>query len=105
MGDERRRIRYGRSLAIGLGVAACLMILLLFFPLGCFESDSAPGTGGRQRGECPGNLTRIGLEWPNGWSGAVGAVALSQSVGWSVGIAAWRRWADSSVRRAEDLRW
>ena len=100
----RSPIRYGRTIAITLGVTACLLTLILFFPLGCFDSDSGPGTG-RQPGECPGNLTRIGIEWPNGIGGLVGAVLLSQALGWSVGVIAWRRWGGSSERKAEALRW
>ncbi len=93
-----------RFLAVGLGLLALGLILWLFFPLGCFESGG-PSVVGPRRGECPENLTHVGLLWPNVWSGIGGAGLLALIVGVAVDTYAWRRLVPPSTRRADKLRW
>lgn len=80
-----------KVIAVLIGLAMSLVVLVLLFPLGCFDSDGLPGTVGRQRGGCPRNLTHIGFEWPNGIIGLFGAFLTAVVVGGLVGAFAWRR--------------
>jgi hypothetical protein len=95
-------VTHRRTFALCVGLASGLLAASLFFPLGCWEMSHGDPPG-RQRGECPGNLTRIGVEWPNNVSGLIGALAISQIVGWSAGAIAWRRWGGNDHRRADAL--
>jgi hypothetical protein len=76
--------------AVGLGLIALAAVLWLFFPLGCWEADSAPGTTISLRGGCPRSLSHIGLEWSNIWTGLVAAPLLSLLSGLGVGVYTWR---------------
>ncbi len=95
-----------RLAAIGIGLAATALVLFLFFPQGCWEDDSGPGVPDNRRGQCPQSPARIGVLWQNGPTGVLGAVVLSQLVGWGLGAFAWRRLVPQRVARdSADLRW
>ncbi|MDQ3957286.1 MAG: hypothetical protein M3273_03075 [Actinomycetota bacterium] len=92
-----------RAAAIAGGVIAAALALWLFFPLGCFEEDTASRTG-RRRGECPENPTHAGVLWPSSPSGLAGAGVISVVAGAGAGALLWRRLVGPR-RRSDDLGW
>lgn len=95
-----------RLAAVGIAVAATAVVLYLFLPLGCRVDDRGPGAPGNRRGECPENPTRVGVLWPNAPTGFLGALVLSQLMGWGAGAYAWRRLVPRRpAREPGKLRW
>ena len=80
-----------RLLALAIALVTMAVVLLAFFPLGCWDDDRSGPARGLRHGECPRNPSRIGVVWPNAPTGVVGAVGLSQLAGWTAGAYAWRR--------------